>query len=90
MDQEKRQLLLQLEEEEEMITNKLQRKLHKLEREKVEMEVSLEQEQESMVNRLQKQLDEVRGISPSGNLLACNQCLYLGHGWHRENSNWEL
>lgn len=56
---------MKLEQEEEMITNTLQRKLAQLRKEKVDMEVALEQEQEFIVNRLQRQLQTLLGGSSS-------------------------
>ena len=53
---EKEHLVRQVEMEEEMITNKLSKKLEKAKQEKVNLENLLEQEQEYIVNKLQKQL----------------------------------
>eukprot|EP01120_Amphizonella_sp_Union-15-10_P006015 TRINITY_DN1863_c0_g1_i1.p1 TRINITY_DN1863_c0_g1~~TRINITY_DN1863_c0_g1_i1.p1 ORF type:complete len:369 (+),score=90.38 TRINITY_DN1863_c0_g1_i1:81-1187(+) len=53
---EKDALALQVEEEEEFLTNTLQRKLKKLLQEKVDLETELEIEEEYLVNKLQKQL----------------------------------
>jgi uncharacterized protein (UPF0305 family) len=49
--------LIQVEQEEEYLTNMLQKKLVQLQKEKIDLENALEQEQEYMVNRLQKQLE---------------------------------
>ena len=56
---EKEHLARQVEMEEEMITNKLQKKLEKVKQEKVNLENLLEVEQEYIVNKLQKQLSTV-------------------------------
>jgi len=60
LKKEKGELLLQVEQEEEYLTNTLQKKLNQLQKEKIDMENALEQEQEYIVNRLQKQLDSLR------------------------------
>lgn len=49
----------QVEQEEEFLTNTLQKRLQTVQREKVELEKQLEDEKEYIVNRLQKQLDEL-------------------------------
>jgi hypothetical protein len=54
-----------MEQEEEYLTNNLQKRLSKLEKEKFDLEVAMEQEQEFMVNRLTKQLDEAKRKSLS-------------------------
>lgn len=45
-----------VEEEEEYLTNTLQKKLHELEKDKTLLELQLEEEQEFIVNKLQRQL----------------------------------
>jgi chromosome segregation ATPase len=50
--------MLQVEQEEEFLTNTLQLKLARVEQERVAMEVRLEQEQEYITNKLQKQIAE--------------------------------
>mmetsp|Transcript_5084 Transcript_5084/g.8870 ORF Transcript_5084/g.8870 Transcript_5084/m.8870 type:complete len:123 (-) Transcript_5084:880-1248(-) len=57
---DKEKLALQIEEEEEFLTNNLQMKLEKLKREKIDIENQMEQEQEFVVNKLQRQLDDLR------------------------------
>jgi len=58
--QEKEELLLQVEREEEQLTNTLSKKLESMRQEKVDLENTLEHEQENVTNRLQKQLDAVQ------------------------------
>ena len=57
---EKDKLLLEIEQEEEFLTNTLQKKLGKVLEEKVELEAQLEREEEYLVNKLQKQLESVQ------------------------------
>jgi coiled-coil domain-containing protein 6 len=56
---EKEGLIRQVEQEEEHLTNTLQKKLRKLEIDKIELQQRLEQEEEFIVNKLQKQLQQV-------------------------------
>jgi len=56
---EKNRLLLEIEQEEEFLTNTLQKKLAKLLEEKVDLEKQLEEEEEYLVNKLQLRLDQV-------------------------------
>ncbi|KAJ3101260.1 hypothetical protein HDU97_001557 [Phlyctochytrium planicorne] len=72
---EKGELLMKVEQEEEQITNALQRKLSQLQREKVEMEQALEQEQEFIVNRLQRQLELLRQSQPNPNSSSASPAL---------------
>lgn len=53
---EKETLVLEVEREEELLTNQLQSKLEQVRKEKVQLENELEHEQEYIVNKLQKQL----------------------------------
>ncbi|POM74966.1 Lipid binding protein, partial [Phytophthora palmivora] len=57
---EKEKLALEVEREEELLTNNLQKKLNQLRKEKVDLENKLENEQEYIVNRLSKQLEAAR------------------------------
>ncbi|CAM9896621.1 unnamed protein product, partial [Phaeothamnion confervicola] len=71
LKKEKEDLALEVEREEELLTNTLQKKLNQarepaahsetcFQREKVDLENQLEREQEFIVNKLRKQLDQVR------------------------------
>jgi len=60
LQKEKNDLLIEVEREEEYLTNTLQKKMEKLQQEKVALENKLEIEEESIVNRLQKQLNELK------------------------------
>ncbi|GAM17679.1 hypothetical protein SAMD00019534_008540 [Acytostelium subglobosum LB1] len=59
LKKEKEHLALKVEEEEEYLTNTLQKKMHAIMKEKVELEKMLEVEEEFIVNKLQKQIQEV-------------------------------
>jgi len=97
LKQEKEDLARQVEFEEEMITNKLSKKLEQVKQEKVNLENLLEQEQEYIVNKLQKQLstvlDEKRALESR---LRENTEEILGtihqhlQQWRRDNAATEL
>ncbi|KAF9972417.1 hypothetical protein BGZ73_004459 [Actinomortierella ambigua] len=74
LKKEKGELMLQVEQEEEYLTQTLQKKLQQLQKEKIDMENALEQEQEYIVNRLQKQLEALR-LEQSGGASAASS-------WH--------
>ncbi|CAN0057692.1 unnamed protein product, partial [Ectocarpus sp. 13 AM-2016] len=59
LKKEKEDLALEVEREEELLTNTLQKKLNQLRQEKVDLENQLEREQEYVVNKLRKQLAQV-------------------------------
>ena len=54
---EKEKILLQVEREEEYLTNTLQKQLAKVKQEKIDLEAAMEREQELFVNRVQRQVD---------------------------------
>lgn len=56
MAQEKERLAIEVEREEELISNTLQKQLAQLQRDKIDLENQLEQEQECMVNKLQRRV----------------------------------
>jgi coiled-coil domain-containing protein 6 len=60
LKQEKEQLALEVEREEELLTNTLQKKLLQVRQEKIDLENKLENEQEYIVNKLQKQLENAK------------------------------
>lgn len=59
LKKEKEDLAIQIEREEEYLTNTLGQKLLQLRKEKIDLENQLEQESEKISNRLQKQISEL-------------------------------
>lgn len=53
---DKERLILEVEKEEELMSNTLQKKMQTLMKEKVDLESALEREQEYAVNKLQRQM----------------------------------
>lgn len=60
-------MAIQVESEEELLTNTLQKKLQALKQEKIDLENQLEQEEEYIVNKLQAQLLQMAQDREYGN-----------------------
>lgn len=62
--------MTQMEQEEEIMAQNLEKRLTQLQKEKLELEIAMEQEQEFMVNRLNRQLTEMKKHNSSNNSLS--------------------